>query len=415
MKRRELLRSGITLFSLGFTAPPLLTRMALAQGNTTPDPGGDNILVMLLLDGGNDGLNTVVPYTDPVYYSSRPSLRLAGDKNDAQGRLPLISGALAFHPAMSRLKALYDAGQVAVVQNVGYPNPDYSHDRSMDIWQTAVPDRIEQQGWLGKYMDRAQATDRRPLYSLNIGRELPRAFVAERSFTPSVVDLSAYIYQTNARVPMNRGPQVAALQRINSHVPISKPYVGFIQKTAYEAYDTSERLQAAKNYKPSVSYPNDGLGQGMKLIAQVIMQNLGTKVFFVSIGGFDTHANQAYDHARLLGSVSNSIGAFYQDLKNQGREKKVLIVTFSEFGRRVRENGTASTAGTDHGAAAPMLVVGGKTRAGVYGENPFLGSADGNVHYTTDFRAVYATLLDRWLGASSPTMLGSPFQPIDFL
>lgn len=412
MKRRELLRHGVGLFTFGFAAPPLLTRMALAQGNVTPDPGRDNILVMVLLDGGNDGLNTVVPYTDPLYYASRPVLKLANDKSDAETRLPLISNSLAFHPAMARLKALYEAGQVAVIQNVGYPNPDFSHERSMDIWQTAAPHKIERIGWLGKYMDLAQSTGARALFGLNVGRKQPRAFVAERSFTPSVVDLDSYIYQTNPRIPQNRGPQVAALQRINSHVPINKPYVGFIQKTAFDAYDTSERLQAAKNYRPSVTYPSDGLGQGMKLIAQVIMQNLGTKIFFVDIGGFDTHAQQAADHTRLLSSVSNSIAAFYQDLKNQGRERNVLIVTFSEFGRRVAENGSA---GTDHGAAAPMFVIGGGTRGGIYGDNPNLRAGDGNVPYTIDFRSVYATILDRWLGASSPAVLGSTFPLVNFL
>jgi uncharacterized protein (DUF1501 family) len=410
MKRRELLKNGITLFTAGFAAPPLLARMASAQGNLTP--GKDNILVMVLLDGGNDGVNTVVPYTDPTYYVKRPTLQLASSKTDAETRLPLINNSLAFHPAMTRFKALYDAGQLAVIQNVGYPNPNGSHERSMDIWQTAAPDRIEQIGWLGKYMDFAQSTERRALFALNVGREQPRALLAEKSLSPSVVDLGEYIYQTNSRVPVNRGPQVEALKRINSHVPIDRPYVGLIQKTAFDAFDTSERLQAAKNYKASVTYPTDGLGQGLRLIAQVIMQNLGTKLFFVKIGGFDTHASQGPYHTRLLTSVSNSIGAFYQDLKNQGREKGVLIVTFSEFGRPVKENGSQ---GTDHGEAAPMFVIGGSTKGGVYGPDPNLNASNGMVPYTTDFRAVYSTVLERWLGANPASVLTTPFPPLNFL
>jgi uncharacterized protein (DUF1501 family) len=407
MKRREFLRNSAGLFSVGFAAPPLLTKMALAQSNDPQAPGRDKILVMLLLSGGNDGLNTVVPFTDGAYYAARPTLGLPKD------RVLQIDGALGLHPNMTRFKALYDAGNLAVVQGVGYPNPDRSHFRSMDIWQTAVPERIEQVGWLGRYMDVAQATTPRSLMSLNIGSELPRALVAEKSFTPSVVDLSAYIYQTNARIPQDRGPQVQALQRISSHVPINKPYVGFIQKTAFEAYDTSERLQAAKNYKPTVTYPNDGLAQGLKLVAQVIMQKLGTQVFFVEIGGFDTHANQLGDHARLLGYVSNAVGAFFQDVKNQGRDRDVLIMTFSEFGRRVRENGSA---GTDHGAGAPLFIVGGGTRGGVYGPNPnFSSLVDGDIRYSVDFRQVYATILERWLGATPSQVLGSSYSPVDFL
>jgi uncharacterized protein (DUF1501 family) len=405
MKRRELLRDSIGLFTAGFVAPSLFTRMAMAQSNT--DPARQKILVMLLLDGGNDGLNTVIPYTDPAYYGARPTLGIP------QGSVLQIGNSLGLHPAMSRLKAFYETGNLAIIQNVGYPNPDRSHFRSMDIWQSGVPEKIEFTGWLGRYMDQAQATQPRPLMSLNIGGSLPRALVAEKAFTPSVVDLSAYVYQTNARVPADRGPQVQAVQRINSHVPINKPYVGFIQKTAFDAYDTSERLQAAKNYKPSVTYPNDGLSQGLKLIAQVIMQNLGTQVFFVSIGGFDTHANQLGDHNRLLTWVSNGMAAFFQDMKNQGREKDVLIVTFSEFGRRVAENGSW---GTDHGAAAPLIVLGGQVKGGIYGPNPDLNNLrEGDVPYTTDFRSVYATVLERWLGASPSQVLNGSYAPVNFL
>jgi uncharacterized protein (DUF1501 family) len=362
---------------------------------------------MLLMSGGNDGLNTVVPYTDSSYYNARPTLGLPKDQ------VLQIGNDLGLHPSMTRLKALYDAGNLAVLQGVGYPNPDRSHFRSMDIWQSAVPERIEQTGWLGRTMDVLQATRPSSMMSLNIGSELPRALVAEKSFTPSVVDLSAYIYQTNARVTQDRGPQVQTLQRISSHVPINKPYVAFIQKTAFDAYDTSERLQNAKNYKPTVAYPSDGLAQGLKLVAQVIMQKLGTKVFFVEIGGFDTHANQRGDHARLLGYVSNAVGSFLQDLKNQGRDKDVLIMTFSEFGRRVQENGSA---GTDHGAAAPLFIAGGSTRGGVYGANPdFHNLVDGDIRYNLDFRQVYGTILDRWLGATSSQVLGSTYAPVEFL
>lgn len=411
MKRRELLKSGIGLFTAGFAAPPLLSRMAVAQGNLTP--GKDNILVVVLLNGGNDGVNTVIPYTDGAYYAKRPTIRLATSAADAETRLPLISNSLALHPAMARFKPLYDAGELAVIQNVGYPNPDGSHERSMDIWQTAAPDRIEQIGWLGKYMDHAQATERRSLFALNVGREQPRALLAERSLSPSVVDLAEYIYQTNTRVPANRAPQTKTLKAINSHVPIDRPYIGLIQKTAYDAFDTSERLQAAKNYKPSVTFPSDGLGQGMRLIAQVIMQNLGTKIFFCEIGGFDTHANQPEQHRRLLSSVCNSIAALHQDMKNQGRDKNVLIMTFSEFGRPVRENGSY---GTDHGEAAPMFLVGGGTKGGVvYGPNPNLNAGNGNVPYTTDFRAVYSTVLERWLGTSPASVLATPFPTINAL
>ncbi len=406
LRRRDFMKGGVAVFSLGFAGSDLMTRMAMAQGGVNPSRDRD-ILVMIELNGGNDGLNTLVPYADPAYYTNRPTIGIPKDK------VLQLGSSFGLHPSMGAMKGLWDAGQVAVIHGAGYPRADQSHFRSMDIWQTAVPERVATLGWLGRYLDKIPEDDQNALYGVAFQTDMPRAFRGERSQVPAVPNFESYKYQTDDNYKQDRGRQLQAFTQISSHVPIDVPYVGLVQRNIRDAYTTADRLQSAGVYRPTVVYPNTGLGNGLKLVAEVIVKQFGTHLFHVTIGGFDTHAGQPGQHSRILGELSGAVGAFFQDLKNQSLSDDVLALTFSEFGRRVRENGSA---GTDHGAASPMFAMGGKVKGGFYGNPPSLTNLDdGNLKYTTDFRTVYATVLERWLAADSNAVLDGTFAPVPFL
>jgi uncharacterized protein (DUF1501 family) len=406
LRRRDFMRGGVAVFTLGFTGPELITQMASAQGGANPARDRD-ILVMIELNGGNDGINTVIPFTDPAYYQVRPTLGIPKDK------VLEIGGGVGLHPNMGRMKELWEAGQMAIIHGAGYPNANQSHFRSMDIWQTAEPEKVTTLGWLGRYLDQISDDDQNPLYGVAFQENMPRAYRGERSQVPAVPNFEAYRYLTDPNYPEDRGRQIRSFTTISSHVPIDVPYVGLVQRNIVDAYTTADRLQSAGVYHPTVGYPNTGIGNGLKLVAEVISKGFGTHLFHVSLGGFDTHASQAGQHARILGELSGALGAFFQDLKNQHLADNVLALTFSEFGRRVRENGSA---GTDHGEAGPMFAMGPKVKGGFYSQLPSLTSLnDGNQKYTTDFRRVYATVLERWLGADSFPVLGGTFDPVPFL
>jgi uncharacterized protein (DUF1501 family) len=408
--RRDFMRGGVAVFSLGWVpacgwGSELMMRMAAAQGTVNPDRAND-ILVMIEMNGGNDGLNTVIPYTDPAYYSNRPTLGIAKDK-------ALDIGGVGLHPSMTKLKSLFDAGEVAVVQGVGYPNANQSHFRSMDIWQTAVPDQEISTGWLGRYLDEITDDDNNALYGIAFTTDLPRELRGEHSQVPAIPSFDSYRYQTDPNYPGDRSAQINTFTQISSHVPVNLPYVGLVQTNIMDAYTTADRIQAAGAYKPTVTYPNSGISDALKLVAESITKQFGTHLFHVVIGGFDTHANQAGQQAKLLGDLSNALAAFFADLKNHSLADNVLAVTFSEFGRRVQENGSA---GTDHGAASVLFAVGGKVKGGLYGTYPSLSALDnGNLRYTVDFRRIYASVLDRWLGGDSNAVLYNTFDPVTFL
>ena len=404
--RRDFMRGGVALFSLGFTGSDLMMRMAAAQGTANPARDRD-ILVMIEMNGGNDGLNTLIPYADPAYYANRPTLGIP------RTRVLDIGGQVGLHPSMGQLKALFDAGEVAVIQGVGYPNANQSHFRSMDIWQTAVPEQQVSLGWLGRYLDQISDDDKNALYGIAFETDLPREFRGEHSQVPAIPDFASYRYQTDPNNPQDRAAQINAFTQISSHVPVNLPYVGLVQTNIMDAYTTADRIQAAGAYKPTITYPKSGLSDALKLVAESITKQFGTHLFHVVIGGFDTHANQSGQQAKLLGDLSNALAAFFQDLKNHGAADNVLAVTFSEFGRRVRENGSA---GTDHGAASVLFAVGGKVKGGLYGTYPSLNALnDGNLQYNVDFRRVYAAVLENWLAADSAPVLNGTFDPMPFI
>lgn len=409
--RRDFMRMGALFVSIGVTAPAFLTRTVEAVSRTGASP---RILVVVQLSGGNDGLNTVVPYSDPKYRELRPTLALAEDE-----LLPL-DHRLALHGAMARLHERYARGEVAIIEGVGYPNPNRSHFRSMEIWQTAVPEKIERSGWIGRYLD-ANCCGTAPAKGVEvsnaaiaIGGTLPLSLWTSHVLVPAIGTINAFQFQTDGEYPDDRQNQLSAIREIYARSSSPREYEEFVRNVGRGALETSERIQQlARSYTPRVTYPNDQFSQNLKLIAQLMQADLGTRIYYLALGGFDTHARQARTHATLLKTLSDGVDAFLADVEAQGRADEVLIVSFSEFGRRVRQNGSD---GTDHGTAAPMFAIGQKVRGGIHGDAPDLVNlVEGDLKYEIDFRAVYATVLEEWLGARSEPVLGRRYDAVPFL
>lgn len=401
---------------------------ALAADATTQAVTGKDgtILVVLQMAGGNDGLNMVIPYSDDAYHVARPRLRIAPDQ------VLKIDNHIALNPKLTGMKSLYDEGHVAIVQGVGYPNPNRSHFRSTEIWQTASDaDHTMSDGWLGRYFDNC-CSGADPTVGVAIGEETPQAFAAKNPtgvtfsrpeqfrFRPSEPgnggQMSAeemFFRQLNeagagedsATATSNAGGSIGA---ISGKAKNDLGTLDFLQRTALDAQLSSDKILAiARKYKSSVPYPQGQLAASLNIIARMIAGGLATRVYYASQGGFDTHAGQINTHERLMGEFNDGVSAFVADLKQQGNLERVLLMTFSEFGRRVQEN---ANGGTDHGAAAPMFVLGGAVKAGLFGKYPSLTDLDrGDLKFNTDFRSVYGTVLDRWLRAPSQIVLGRKF------
>lgn len=398
--RRDFLRGAVgasALASLGHVTPSLLAR---AAQTTIRSDGNDRVLVVVQLSGGNDGLNTVVPYADDEYARNRPTLRLP------TAALHRIDTYLAFHPRMSAFSRLYREGYVSIVQGVGYENPDQSHDRGMRIWHTADPQRPERQtGWLGRAVDTHESsaeTDTAAAFVGSISR--PFALNAERAVIPAIRSADDLVlhFTAGGSAPASGSDSDNAL-------------LGFVRQAGADAHVMSERIEKAV---ASDAYPSLGLARDLRTVARLIRADVGIRIFFVElggggIGGFDNHANQRGNHGALLGQLAESVAAFVADMKDAGLLDRVLLMTFSEFGRTVAENGRR---GTGHGAAAPVFLVGGKVKGGLVGDHPRLWDLDkGSLKFHTDFRRVYATVLDRWLGFDSTAVLGRHFEPLDVL
>jgi len=379
---------------------------ALAQSPLPGLPGSHNrCLVLVNLNGGNDGLNCIVPHGDSQYYRLRPSLAIA--QNDVLA----INSQLGFNPRMRSMKAMYDKGMVAIVQGVGYPNADHSHFRSSEIWQTGVPDKYEHTGWIGRYLDEAGLPAGDLFKGVAVSQVLPEVLVANKTDVPAISNLGQYGLIAD-RDPMAR--TAYSQQARDKQLPFSSPYLAHVMEIEDHAQRTSEELpKLISGYKAQASYPATPIGRSLALAAQIVGSNIGTKVLYVSHGSFDTHVSQVATQNNLLGQLSDALSAFYTDLAAHGNDKRVLTMTFSEFGRRVSEN---AARGTDHGEASPLFLIGGGVKGGIYGKMPDLGNTNmGNVAFTTDFRSVYATVLERWLGRPSETVLGGSFSKLSVL
>ena len=380
--RRQLLQVGLSAgaaVALGNAVP------GLASPPAKPAVANDNVLVVVQLSGGNDGLNTVIPFRSDEYRRSRPHIAITGGHHR-------LTEDLALHPSMRAFKDLFDRGQLAIVNGCGYPEPNRSHFRSLEIWHTARPTGTDAQGWLGHYVNHCVPhTSTRKVAAVNVGAQLPLALVAGQTSVPSV----------QSPADLGLGDATAAA-----------PSLGSLTHETLNAFVSRRQLDQLRSYRADAVYPR-GLGQQLQLVARMIAANMGTRVFYCQLGGFDTHANQLPQHHGQLAQLSESIGAFYRDLSAKGYAGKVTTMCFSEFGRRLAQN---NSNGTDHGAAGPMFVIGPKVKGGLYGAYPSLTNLDlGDLRYTTDFRRVYATVLENWLGAKSPVVLKNRFEPMAFL
>jgi uncharacterized protein (DUF1501 family) len=429
--RREFLRTSVLGGALSWTVPAFLanTFSALqaeaADSATQIATGRDSsILVILQMAGGNDGLNTVVPYSNDHYHRARPRLGLA------EKRILKINDDIGLHESLVGFKDLYDAGELSIIQGVGYPNPNRSHFRSTEIWQTAADaEKIESSGWLGRYFDNT-CSGCEPTVAVNIGRQMPQAFQAKHPVGVSLESPQSYRFMSrekgksgemteesyrklnepDAEMAENAGGTIDA---IHGSVQSSGSALDFLERTALDAQVSSDKIRTiASRVENQATYPASQLGNSLKLVAKLIGGGLATRVFYVSQGGYDTHTNQIGTHERLLNELGDSVKAFVTDLKAQGNLSRVLVLTFSEFGRRVAEN---ASSGTDHGAAAPMFIIGNKVKAGLLGKYPSLGPSDlfqGDLKYNLDFRAVYAGVLENWLKTKSAPILGRQFTPL---
>jgi uncharacterized protein (DUF1501 family) len=436
--RREFLRSSVLGGAVAYSVPAFLanTFAALQAGAAdaaiqTPTGADASILVVLQMAGGNDGINTVVPFANDFYHRARPRIGLQPSE------VLKVNDQIGFHPSLDGFKALYDSGNLAVIQGIGYPNPNRSHFRSTEIWQTASDsEKFEKYGWLGRYFDNA-CSGCDPTVGVNIGRQMPQAFAAKHPLGVSLDNPQGYRFisgenprrdgnaaeesyrklnapdaemamdATGAVGDSNSGDTIGA---IHGKTPHTGSALDYLERTAMDAELSSQKiLSVSGKVQNQATYPASALANSLKLVARLIGGGLPTRVFYVSQGGYDTHTNQVATQQRLLKDLGDSVKAFTDDMKAQGNMGRVLLMTFSEFGRRVEEN---ANGGTDHGAAAPMFVVGGKVKAGLVGTYPSLAPDDlmnGDVKFNVDFRSVYAGVLEGWLKTPSAPVLGRQF------
>jgi len=402
LSRRDLMKHG-GMIAVGLAAPRWLSTIAEADVARVAQGGeisSDTVLVVCQLSGGNDGLNTVVPYADSLYYKSRPTL---AHKEDVVLK---INEQLGFHPNMKGVHGLYKQGKVAVIQNVGYPKPNRSHFKSMDIWQSASPDDKMKHGWLGRHVDsklRNGAVN--PVMTLGLSTEKPLALAGEKASIPCFASLA------DVQNMLGDKDSERMLREIQGADAMMDSPTRVVQQANKSALDAMSVLsKQLSTFTPKQTYGDDAFGKGFKQISQLIGASPATRVVYFSAGGFDTHARQIDAHGKLMENFSNAVTAFQTEMEAIGKADKVIVLVFSEFGRRVSEN---ASQGTDHGAAGSMFVIGSKVKGGVYGGSPNLTDLqDGDIKYKIDFREVYASALDNWMGGDSELVLGQKFSPL---
>jgi uncharacterized protein (DUF1501 family) len=364
----------------------------------------DKALVVIQLSGGNDCLNTVVPYTNGLYYDFRPTVNIA-----AEDVLP-IDDAFGFNPSMGPIKRLWDEGKVAIINGIGYPRPDRSHFRSMDIWHTAEPETIGREGWLGRAIRTMDPKGDNVLTGVNFGRGLPRALGCRGVPVASVGNLETYGLYPDLREERSRQFALRTFAKMYGAGAGRDAVMGFLGQTASDALKGADILRTAPaKYASTVTYADNSVAQSLKSMAQVMFADLGTRVYYTQYGSFDTHSGELISHAKLWQEVAGAVGAFTDDLREHGREDDVVILIFSEFGRRIRDNGS----GTDHGSGGVAFVIGDAVQGGMYGEYPSLkveAQLEGDLHFNNDFRCTYSTLLEQWLGLEPAPIVNGQFE-----
>ena len=371
----------------------------------------DPVLVVLQLSGGNDALNTLVPYTNPLYVDNRPNVRIPVDQV-----LP-INGQLGFNPNAAPLKRLYDEGKMAIIQGVGYPRPNRSHFRSMDIWHTCEPDKLGTEGWLGRAIKALDPKAENVLTGVNFGRGLPRAMVMPGVPVASVGNLETYGVLTTIEAEEQRAEALDLFGRMYSPAMGHGPVMDYLSSTGMDALKGADILSTAPaKYHSTVEYAGNSVAQYMRNIAQVHCAELGTRILYTTApyNSFDTHATQLSAHAKLMTDTARTVSDFYDDLKEHNAAGNVMFLVFTEFGRRVHDNGS----GTDHGAGGLAFVIGDGVKGGLYGEYPSLAAdqlVEGDLKFNNDFRGLYTTIVEDWLGLDAKPIVGGSFEKLDFV
>ena len=408
ISRRLFIRDGVATVTLGLSAPAFLSAIAQAQTISS------RRLVVVYLGGGNDALNTLIPYRDNSYYSRRPTIAIPAGQVLQVGT-DSAGNALGLHPRLGGLWNAFNEGRLALVQRAGYQNSSRSHFEATDIFGTGNPQTSTGSGWLGRYLD----TLPRPVDALaawNTTSDTPRALVSGAVGVPAISNASTYRFASpNSGRAANE--ERAAAQAMAANPAPGRPHLAFVNSTSRSAIETIDRAAAAMAYNPTVAYPNNGFGLALRTVAGAIVNGIGSKVYWVQTGGYDTHSEQGAaggSYGNLMGTLGDGLWAFYRDVQNRGLASDTTVIVFSEFGRRISENGSG---GTDHGAAGLMMVLGGAVRGGLHGTaavlqpgHPTLENNSGDVHYETDFRSVYARVLDQWLGVNSVPILNGDFR-----
>ena len=366
-------------------------------------------LVVIELDGGNDALNTIIPYNDGLYYDLRPGIGIP------QSEVLKLNGDLGFNPSMSQMKHLWEEGGLAIINGIGYPRPDRSHFRSRDIWYTAEPEKIGSVGWLGAAIRDLDTAGENVLTGINFGRGLPRALVCKGVPVASVGNLDTY-----GLLP-DIVDETARFNALESFSLMYGPAAGkdviadALSRAGADALVGADALRtAAEQYSSSIEYADNPISKNLKSAAQVMCANLGTRIFFTRYGSFDTHSNELQTHAKLWRDVSTAVGDFVDDLKEHGLYDDTIIFIYSEFGRRIKDNGT----GCDHGSGGAALIAGGQVNSGCYGDMPSLVESEqleGDLSFNNDFRCSYSTMLERWLGLDPDPIVNGHFEQFDFI
>jgi uncharacterized protein (DUF1501 family) len=369
----------------------------------------DPALVVIQLSGGNDTLNTLVPYNEGLYYDLRPTVR-----HEAESVLP-INEQLGFSPHLAPVKRLWDEGKVAVINGIGYPNPNRSHFRSMDIWHTAEPEKIGTEGWLGRATREMDPRGENVLTAVNFGRGLPRALGLRGVPVASVGNLETYGLYPDMEDEFMRKYALDAFSKMYGPSEGGSAVLDFLGQTGSDALKGADILRTAPaRYSSSVEYASNSFAQSLRSVAQVMFADLGTRIFYTQHGSFDTHSGELATHAKLWDDIAGAVGDFMDDLKEHDREDDAIIFVFSEFGRRIKDNGS----GTDHGSGGVAFVIGNSVNGGLYGEYPSLEldrQLEGDLHFNNDFRSTYSTILEQWLDIEAAPIVNGQFEQFEFI
>ncbi len=367
----------------------------------------DPVLVIIQLSGGNDFMNTVIPYTNGIYHDVRPLVGIPED------RVLPINEELAFHPSAGPLRDIYKAGNVAIVQGIGYENSSRSHFRAMDIWHTCEPNTIATEGWLAKVIRELDPRGENPLTGVSFGRGLPRAMAAPGVTATSVGNLDNYGLMTGIERHQERERRLEAFKRVYAPATGTGVVMDYLAQTGRDVLRGADMISVApQRYSSSIEYADNPIARGLRDVARVHTAGLGTRIFYTQHGGYDHHAQEVPVHARLLAELSGAIGDFLDDLREHESAEEVAILVFTEFGRRIQDNGS----GTDHGSGGGAFIIGENVNGGLYSQYPSIDREDWlndeDMRHTVDFRGIYGTLLEQWMGIEPSGIVNGEFEQI---